>query len=249
MGKKKGQATASNVQTSTPTVHSMALQPVQPAQQLVFDVVLRAEYDKLKEENRQLRDSLKDKNTIITERDLFAKTVEDLKKENSDLKVLIAKLEVENVALQADNKNLHSSVADLSVKVEHLTVENTNLKARLDRKDIIKLKTSMIGAWVDINRELSIYKPEENKNIRTTRNSTIHYIDNAGGLTPDELNYRYHKFLSVWQTAPDSVKKFYINQLPDGNQRFIARLEAYVNSHPYNLSEDEKDYIDSYWEV
>lgn len=187
----------------------------------------RDDYDKLKQENydahrrifeltasnQTLQDTLKTRDEIIISRD---KTIEELRRENAELKEIIMRLEEENRVQKTKINELNENIDTINEKIN-----------KLEHKQLFK--KYMIGIQ-DLNRleklETKITDPEELVNIRLDRIGDCHYIDENYSNT--EQKCRINVLIDKINNMPDYISKMFEAEYSNVIEQIKPLLTKYV---------------------
>jgi hypothetical protein len=235
--KKKNNSSGQNavqpvVQQPVVSSAQSVVQHVNPPMYMTYTLDLKVEYDKLCVENKLLKDSLADKDKIILERDNYAKTNEELKKEIN--------------VLRLENAELRKQLDELKAKYDGMDKKCTELETYVNEQKALAFERKLKLATVDIIKTYNIYKHEECKKLKKNRNDNAHYINTGNELEEDEILYMTVKYYEYLKTAPDGIKQNINKNIDDKGEKLIKYLENKVNQ-PCNLSDDDKEEIDKWW--
>jgi chromosome segregation ATPase len=223
-------------------------------------------YDKILQENNELKQKIKIleyKEITITQiyTDIINKNVDinDLKKENYELKILISKLEdknklqdIEITKLKAENKLQDIKITELKQEITELKQENKELKTKivnLENKEIINKIIYSIQDLNSIDKLETILNHPFNKYInklRTSRNYFCHYIldDDSTDLINKKKECILNQLTQLTDVIKDKINRRFGHNFIDEIINYLTKLQIKYT----NLSDDDIIDAEEWWE-
>ena len=201
----------------------------------------------LKHEVVDLKNEVVDlKNEVVTQKVIItnqANEIVDLKNEVATQKVTIGNLENEVTTQKVTIGNLENEVATQKVIITSQTNEIVNLTNRLNTRDIKELYSKYIIAFQDINQldQLENRVPVL-KQIRSNRMDQCHYIFDSD--SQKEVNNRRTVLLNKIKNMPIGVEQLFNKRYPN----FITDIIKYIAPYPVNVSIQDEEKINEWWE-
>ena len=220
-----------------------------------LEAKLKKSYNKEDELRATLNTSYE--NNAKISNDLLSKIteVEQLQKENAELKekirIMEEQIEKQNIEITRQNNEIGRLNNDVEL-----------LKTKLNNSNIIKIKTKILVAIQDINSmdkldtETSNQFPQEIKNklksIKKKRVNECHYIDNTdkAGLKQYKKTKLYEKLKQMFNEKDAVLESLYRTTEADSNviKNLIEYLEfVKVGSNTLSVKQCEKNEVDEWW--
>lgn len=217
------------------------------------------EYTILKNENIELKTKIleitkqkDDLMTLIIQKD---KTIDELKKENAELKIKLEHLENEIKSVKEENIMIKQKHDDLKIehdklKIEHneLKIEHNELKSNFNKMIHKQMFDKYIIAIQDLNKleQLESNLDQQTKNnlykLKSSRINECYYLDNldSPNLIDDKRTILFDKINNM----PNDVKTIFDKRFPN----LLNKIMPYIIKKMTTPSQQTIDDINYWWD-
>jgi len=237
----KGKKNKTNVQ---PNLDDNGKQVANPNQYAASDFLMTLptghtissrRYFELEQENKDLKNQIKQFTKLEEENNTYKKTIEELEEENKRLKEQLNLLEKKYNKLEVQYNEIKVQYNEIKVQYNEIKEENKQLKEKMDEREMYRLLNKFEIAIQDLNSlenlEINIKDKQiikELKELHQERNLDCHYL-NETKYSKQELDERRTILLEKINNMPDEVKNEFNLLYPNilsGIHKYIAPNRA-----------------------